>query len=68
MLEFIETEHTPKNLLIRAVLPTSEAVGSKAKQLAALQEVLSMRGDWGIQPLFLERRLLEFEILPSSGP
>jgi hypothetical protein len=51
--------------LIRAVLPTSEAVGSKAKQLAALQEVLSMRGDWGIQPLFLERRLLEFEILPS---
>jgi hypothetical protein len=63
MLEFIETEHTPKNLLIRAVLPTSNTTGSKSKQVEALQEVLSIRKAWGIQPLFLERRLSELKIL-----
>jgi hypothetical protein len=64
MLEFIETEHTPKNLLIRAVLPRSSIVGSKSKQIAALQEVRSIRRDWSIEPLFLEKRLLELDILP----
>ena len=68
MLEFIETEHTPKNLLIRAVLPTSNTTGSKSKQVAALQEVLSIRKDWGIQPLFLERRLLELKMLGHDEP
>lgn len=68
MLEFIETEHTPKNLLIRAVLPTSNTTGSKSKQIAAVKEVLAIRKDWGIQPLFLERRLLELKILGNDEP
>ena len=66
MLEFIETEHTPKNLLIRGVLPTANMAGFKARQMAALQEVQLLRKDWGIDPLFLEKRLLDLQLLPGD--
>jgi SAM-dependent methyltransferase len=61
LLEFIETEHTPKNLLIRSVR-NQEYLATDAKTRSS-SDVGTMRALLGIPPLTLERRLVEFGIL-----
>jgi SAM-dependent methyltransferase len=56
ILEFIETEHTPKNLLIRCV--RSERAESRYIERSH-REVLKMRAQLGVPPLTLERKLME---------
>jgi SAM-dependent methyltransferase len=65
MLEFIETEHTPKNLMIRAVLPGSGQRMASSRRAACLQEVEAFRQAWGVEPLFMEKRLLELGLLAN---
>lgn len=74
VLEFIETEHTPKNLLIRAIKRRAGSGGAKAASDKALTDVRQLRSQLQIQPLTLERRLCELgvlappEKLPSPPP
>lgn len=60
IMEFIETEHTPKNLLIRAVRRQSTD-GVQEKDLRQLEE---FRHELKTGPLCLERRLRENGMLP----
>lgn len=55
VLEFIETEHTPKNVLIRCVRD-SEAVSTE-QQTAAIKQVRQLRDSLGVPPLSLEQML-----------
>jgi SAM-dependent methyltransferase len=59
LLEFIETEHTPKNLLIRAVLRKSQLGEGQVQADTALQEVASFAAQLGVPRLTLERQLIE---------
>lgn len=59
LLEFIETEHTPKNLLIRAVLRKSQLGEAQSQAEAALKEVASFSAELGVPRLTLERQLIE---------
>jgi hypothetical protein len=52
ILEFVETEHTPKNLMIRAVRRGRPAPPAKAEAYRAFRDAL------GISP-FLERALAD---------
>ena len=61
LLEFIETEHTPKNLLIRSVR-NQECPATDAKTRSR-SEVGTLRALLGIPPLTLERKLVELGIL-----
>jgi len=61
LLEFIETEHTPKNLLIRSVR-NQEYLATDAKTRSS-SDVGTLRALLGIPPLTLERRLAELGIL-----
>lgn len=63
ILEFIDMEHTPKNLLIRSVRRTEKAPKDSTEK--AYEEVFRLRNQLNIPPLTLERRLLEQESLPS---
>ena len=65
VMEFIDMEHTPKNLLIRAIKRTSGSVGAKALAANALSEVRHLRSQLGIEPLTLERRLNDPGVLKS---
>ena len=65
VMEFIEMEHTPKNLLIRAIRRKSGGGGAKAAGDKALNDVRQLRSHLQIQPLTLERRLYELGVLPS---
>ncbi len=56
VIEFIETEHTPRNVLIRAVRRTDEQARSLAAQ-AAEQQLAQFSDRLGIPPLHLERLL-----------
>ncbi len=61
VLEFIETDHTPKNLLIRSVRrPAAQKIESRA---AALEEVRQLRKQLQIEPLQLERQLANAGLL-----
>jgi SAM-dependent methyltransferase len=54
VLEFIETEHTPKNLLLRGV----RDVSMKPSVIeAAWRQVRELRATLGVEPLALERQL-----------
>lgn len=64
LLEFIETEHTPKNLLIRGVR-NQEHSATDAKTRSG-SEVGTMRALLGIPPLTLERRLIELGLINAS--
>jgi hypothetical protein len=67
ILEFIDMEHTPKNLLIRSVqrgLRSDRSVTDAAAK--AMDEVTRLRSQLGVPPLTLERRLAEFGFLPES--
>ncbi len=66
VMEFIDMEHTPKNLLIRAVRRKSANVSAKAAAGKALTDVLKLRSQLGVDALSLERRLNELGLLPSS--
>jgi SAM-dependent methyltransferase len=59
VMEFIDMEHTPKNLLIRAVRRKSANAGAKAAASKALIDVRKLRSQLGVEPLSLERRLSE---------
>jgi SAM-dependent methyltransferase len=61
LLEFIETEHTPKNLLIRSVR-NQEYLATDAKTRSS-SDVGTLRALLGIPALTLERRLVELGIL-----
>jgi SAM-dependent methyltransferase len=58
ILEFIETEHTPKNLLIRAVRDPESSI-SNAGNKKAVADVRSTRNMLGVPPLALERQLAD---------
>ena len=64
VMEFIDMEHTPKNLLIRAVRRKS-ANGSAKAAIRALTDVVNLRAQLGVDSLSLERRLSELGHLPS---
>ncbi|MDA1231312.1 MAG: SAM-dependent methyltransferase [Planctomycetota bacterium] len=65
VLEFIEMEHTPKNLLIRAIRRKPGIGGAKSVAGKALTELRRQRSRLGIPPLMLERRLNELDLLAS---
>lgn len=65
ILEFIDMEHTPKNLLLRSVRKPAGSVSEAAAR--ALSEVNRLSLLLNIPPLTLERRLVEFGLLPSSS-
>ncbi len=58
LMEFIDTEHTPKNLLIRCVRPVERTVADAVAK-KALQEVRGLSQQLSLPPLTLERRLIE---------
>jgi hypothetical protein len=74
ILEFIEMEHTPKNLLLRSVRRTETA--SLESRTNAFHDILKTRSLLNIPPLALERRLQEWgfladtamtDVVPNSG-
>jgi len=65
ILEFIDMEHTPKNLLIRSVRRPEKAPRDSAEK--ALEEILHLRAQLNVPPLTLERRLIEQHALPNSA-
>ena len=67
VMEFIEMEHTPKNLLIRAIMRKSGSGSAKAAGDKALKDVRQFRSQLQIEPLTLERRLYELGVLPSPS-
>lgn len=68
LLEFIDMEHTPKNLLLRAVRVQSHRPERRLYELQALQQVTDFRQLLRIPPLSLERLLHESGLLPAPIP
>lgn len=66
ILEFIDMEHTPKNLLLRCVRKSKRA--SPAEATEAMTEIASLRSQLRIPPLTLERRLTEQGSLLTIPP
>jgi hypothetical protein len=66
VMEFIDMEHTPKNLLIRAIRRESSSSGVKISARKAMADVQQLRSQLGVEPLALERRLNELGSLPST--
>ena len=67
VMEFIDMEHTPKNLLIRAVRRKSANANAKAAASKALNDILRLRSQLGVEPLSLEHRLNELGQLSSPA-
>jgi SAM-dependent methyltransferase len=57
IIEFIETDHTPKNLMIRAVRRSDNLPDAAAEN--AVRELEKFRDQFGLPALALERMLLE---------
>ncbi|QDV53046.1 class I SAM-dependent methyltransferase [Gimesia fumaroli] len=55
VIEFIDTEHTPKNLLIKAVKRQSALNSSDFREI--VQQYESLKSQFGIQSFYLERAL-----------
>ncbi len=66
VMEFIDMEHTPKNLLIRAVRRKSASGIAKSAARKALTDVVKLRSQLAVDSLSLERRLTELGQLPSA--
>lgn len=67
VMEFIDMEHTPKNLLIRAIR-RSGGTSPTAAAHKANADVRNLRAQLGVEPLTLERQLMEFNLLqPKIG-
>jgi len=65
VLEFIEMEHTPKNVLLRCVRRHERTPGPAAlKSAAAVQR---LREQLTVPPLALERGLVQAGLLPTDG-
>lgn len=56
VVEFVSTEHTPRNLLIRAVKRRKPMAPAEAEKLA--QQYVQLRDAWGVRPC-LERLLVD---------
>jgi hypothetical protein len=65
VMEFIDLEHTPKNLLIRAIRRKSGNSSAKSMTSNALRDVRTLRSQLQIPPLMLERRLDDLGLLAS---
>jgi len=57
VIEFIETEHTPKNLLIRAVKRQSRLPVRELREL--VKQFRSLKEQYGIHTFYLEQALGE---------
>ncbi|WP_417384667.1 class I SAM-dependent methyltransferase [Gimesia sp.] len=57
VIEFIETEHTPKNLLIRAVKRQRQLPGRELREL--VHQFRSLKDQYGINTFYLEQALGE---------
>jgi len=67
VMEFIETEHTPKNLLLRAIRRIPDISAAKPAAAKAIADVRQLRSQLGVQPLALERRLIELGVLDQPA-
>jgi SAM-dependent methyltransferase len=65
VLEFIDMEHTPKNILLRSVLRTGRTSDSVARK--AMVEVVRMRSLLNVPPLTLEQTLRTENRLPFDS-
>ena len=65
VLEFIDMEHTPKNVLLRSVLRTGRTSGNVARK--AINEVVRMRSLLNVPPLTLEQTLRTENRLPCDS-
>jgi hypothetical protein len=68
VLEFIDMEHTPKNILLRSVLRSGRTSDSAARK--AMDEVIQIRSLLNVSPLTLEQTLRTENRLPfdSAAP
>ena len=65
VVEFVATEHTPRNLMIRAVRSTSREAASGLAHVGEYQE---MKRFWGVTP-YIEKALGEsFQQLVKATP
>ncbi len=67
VMEFIEMEHTPKNLLLRAIRRTSTNSAAKLASAKAIADVRQLRAQLGVEALALERRLTELGVLEQPA-
>jgi trans-aconitate methyltransferase len=65
LMEFIETEHTPRNLLIRCVR-SNQRPGTRSIEKKALDDVRQLNSQLSLPTLTLERRLRDAGILPEA--
>jgi hypothetical protein len=65
VLEFIDMEHTPKNILLRSVLRTGRTSDNVARK--AMDEVVRMRSLLNVPPLTLEQTLRTENRLPCDS-
>jgi SAM-dependent methyltransferase len=67
LLEFIDMEHTPKNLLLRAVRVRSQRTERSAHQQQMFEQATEFRRLLRIPPLTLERILSTDQLLSASA-
>ena len=67
LLEFIDMEHTPKNLLLRAIRVHSRTPERTAHEKRVFNEAAVFRSMLQIPPLALERQLLESGLLTNPA-
>ncbi|MEY3459672.1 MAG: hypothetical protein RL215_2829 [Planctomycetota bacterium] len=65
LLEFIDLEHTPKNLLLRAIRVQARAADRALHEQRALRQAIEFRRTLHIPPLALERQLQGLGLLPE---
>lgn len=66
VLEFIDTEHTPKNLLIRSVRRPDSSGEPPDPQYS--QNIRRFSQQFALPPLRLQQKLEEYGLLPSTPP